>query len=764
MRHGIFCLASAYAAGTLLARAFQFPAWPCLAVLLASVAAAVFFLARGRLAVASAALLAGVAAVAAYASALALSTPADSITRVLAAGGPAGDGAVLAFRGTVLGVVSEDRREGRPLFRYRMNLGAVRLAGRFCPSSGAAFLYASDEIPYGSAVEGTAFWRLPASAANPGEFDYRAFLANSGVVSIARAGEGTITVVGRSAVRVAGRFSAAARRELLARLDALGLGAQGIIPAVLLGDRSDLPDESRDAFVRSGTMHLLAISGMNLTIVAGLFWWLLRVLGASQKASSLFSLAVAVAYIMIVGASPPVVRAGLMLGIFCLGVVTDRDTRALSVVSAAALIMLVAQPLQLYDVGFQLSFVSVLGLFYLGVPLGRGLAARLKRSRLPLRSAAAQLAYGIAVSVGTGAAVVPLTAYYFKIASFIFPLANLVLIPATTAMTVAGFVAVGLSFVSAALASLAALSASGAETTIVALATVFSKVPGAYSYLPAGPAWLVVAAYGFLAALALAAARGRHVAAVMLAGLAACAALVFAAVLPGRSHHPEVFALSGSRGPALLVLDSKCRTVLFLAHDTSEAAAAATICPFLFERGLMKVDLLVETAGSDARLRGGLESRVGMGKVLRQRRFRVPDGPAAPPAEDGAFTSFGPGDVVRGPGGVEIAFHSPRPIDFSNPGGAHFEGLVADVSVGGRRAVVVVDATDGCLAICGGKLVPRPDALCVLSYQGSPAALEGFRARLAPRAFAIAGRDFAGALPSVSISLDEKPAPRRIMP
>jgi len=759
-----FCLAASFGCGIVASRLS--PASPLLLVIVFAAAAAMTLLLMllGRDSLSAAALLVSFAAAGAYDGALALSTPGDSITGLLAAGGPAPAGGVMRFEGAIAGRTGRDVYGDRKVFRYVLRLNRVEIAGRPRGVSGKALLDAADDLPYGSVVQGVAFFDLPRAAANPGQFDYRANLANAGISCRARAdAPGAVRVTSKPRLFSVGRIFAAMRQALLQKMETLGLDRQGVIPAVLLGDRSALPDTTREAFVRSGTMHLLSVSGLHLVIVAGFFLWFLRFFGVSMKISSAVTMAVAICYTLIVGPQPPVVRSAIMLGFFCFGIITDRPTRALSVVSTTALAMLVFAPLQIYDVGFQMSFAAVLGLFYLGGPLAGYFADQVSRMRLPLPGLVREIANMFGVSVGAGAAVAPLGLYHFGVVSLVSPLANLVLIPTTWVMMVTGFAAAGLSFASVKLAGLAALPAAGAEASLVAIAGLFSRVPLAYVYVSA-PLWITAAMYAYLVALSVAAARGKGLAQVLIAGLAAANALAWPALLPTRERPPEVVTLEDGRGAAVAVLDGKGRTVIFVGRRGSADTGRDLISPFLLSRGISTISLLVETAGADARIRDVLSERFMLRNVVRQRKFLGSPDFDGLPRPTAAACDVSPGDTVRLSHGLEITFHGGRPIDFLGPPEPWHEGLIADVRLSGRRAVIAADVTGGCLAVTRGKIEPRADVLCALNCGGAQDMLGAWEKGLAPKTILRTPSVKPSEGGSVSVTLADEPVVRRFRP
>ncbi|MDP9249971.1 MAG: competence protein ComEC family protein, partial [Chloroflexota bacterium] len=187
-------------------------------------------------------------------------------------------------------------------------------------------------------------------------FDYPAFLARQGIAGIVRPRD--LRVVGSQTVGLPA-VAAEARNWLLRGLDdvipepeaALGAG-------ILLGARAGIAPEVADAFARAGLTHVVAISGWNIAIVAALIGGLTRPLetrpGGRWLAALLASSAVA-GYVLLTGASPSVVRAALMAGALLVARFGGSRAHAASALASAALVMLIAAPAVLWDVGFQLS-------------------------------------------------------------------------------------------------------------------------------------------------------------------------------------------------------------------------------------------------------------------------------------------------------------------------------------------------------------------------------------------------------------------------
>ncbi|MFM8379179.1 MAG: ComEC/Rec2 family competence protein, partial [Planctomycetia bacterium] len=135
-------------------------------------------------------------------------------------------------------------------------------------------------------------------------------------------------------------------------------GRAGLAAALLLGSREALPTDDTRKYMVTGTIHILSISGLHVGILAyGLF----KVLGFATVRRSRALLAVAVCtglYMVLVGAETPVVRATLLVWLSCLGAALGRSSPAINGLAAAAIVVLVAHPADVFRIGPQLSFLS----------------------------------------------------------------------------------------------------------------------------------------------------------------------------------------------------------------------------------------------------------------------------------------------------------------------------------------------------------------------------------------------------------------------
>lgn len=214
------------------------------------------------------------------------------------------------------------------------------------------------------------------------------------------------------------------REKMVGQLADSGMEGQqqAIVAAMALGDRSALEKSTREMFSISGASHVLALSGLHLSIIycLGIFLFRRR---RSNQIFQVLTLTAIWAYATLVGLAPSVVRAATMLTVYGLLDVIHRTHIPLNALALAAVIMLLGNPLMLWDVGFQMSFMSVLGIFVFYRPLFHVFGE--------LHQPIVRIVWGmICVSCSAQIGVFPLVMYYFGRFSCYFILTNFVAIPA----------------------------------------------------------------------------------------------------------------------------------------------------------------------------------------------------------------------------------------------------------------------------------------------------------------------------------------------
>src|SRR5258708_2862805 len=212
-----------------------------------------------------------------------------------------------------------------------------------------------------------------------------------------------------------------------------------LLAGILLGDASGLPDSIQQAFKNTGTAHIIAISGFNISIVAGIFvTFFSRMFGARRGA--LAAISGIAFYTFLVGASASVVRAALMATLALFALQVGRRQQGLNTLGFVAALMALWNPLVLWDAGFQLSFFATLGLILYGEPFRLAAENFLARYLSPSRAlqAAKLLTDYVLLTLAAQLTTLPIMAYQFKQISLVSIIANPFILPAQPAVEILG--------------------------------------------------------------------------------------------------------------------------------------------------------------------------------------------------------------------------------------------------------------------------------------------------------------------------------------
>ncbi len=420
--------------------------------------------------------------------------------------------------------------------------------GRFLnTATGRLVISPKDALPAG-------FWRVQghleaiAQTRNPGSFDYTAWLERRGV----RHG---LRVSSSSPTRDAG-FLGRVRDHLRAGVSA-GLSSvdAAFMQSLVLGwtdDLSSQPDPEpgtswRTAFSRSGLAHVLALSGQQVTLLLIALSWVLAPLGVRRYPALIAFL---IAYVLIVGPSPSVVRAALMGGAALVTLWLGRGRlEVLPALGLSAICTLLAGPRWIDDLGWQLSHLAVLGLAVFAPLLTRATAPfkpaptspRLERARWTVLSF---VALTLGTTLAAQAATLPLSASAFGIVPLASPVANLIAAPLVMVLVPLGFLAAALGPALGGIVNLivAPLSHLTLET---------ARVLSAWPALP----WGTVSSLGFLTYFASLTVIGLALYGRVRWNLALAAALaaMLVTAIPATRAHAQIVYLDVGQGDSSLI-------------------------------------------------------------------------------------------------------------------------------------------------------------------------------------------------------------------
>jgi competence protein ComEC len=353
----------------------------------------------------------------------------------------------------------------------------------------------------------------PSSARNPGDFDYAEYCRCQRVLalfychspqSVELVAQGSNWNLRRGIERIRTVGYRALERSLSSR-------QAGLAAAMFLGVREELDPDMREAFRETGTVHLLVISGLNVGILAVCIMWIARVSMLSDRAELALLAGVTLAYATLTGAQPPVMRATALVLVYCGARLMGRQALAYNAWAAAAVIILIINPSELFQAGTQLSFLAVAAL----VGVGQSWIARQDTTAvespwlasLPLRF---RMLYQLGkywmalvmVSFAVWLIVQPLVASRFLLftpSSIV--VGPLVSIPVTVAMA-SGFAVMTVGVLVPPVGYVFGMVCDRALALVIAIVDIAHATPGSYLVTGGPPIWWLLVFYGLLAGYA----------------------------------------------------------------------------------------------------------------------------------------------------------------------------------------------------------------------------------------------------------------------
>lgn len=308
-----------------------------------------------------------------------------------------------------------------------------RMGGEECDNN--VLLYFPKDSVAEALTRGDKLWvhtRLapPSNNGNPDEFDYARYLTRKGVSTTGYVPVGHWRVIGHNDSRTLRQMALDYREKVVGLYRCLGFCGDNlaVLSALTVGDKENLSEDIRETYSVAGASHVLALSGLHIGFLYALLYFLLSLLWNRRPFFKPFGLLLIILFLwsfaFLTGLSSSVVRSVIMFSLLAISRLQPEKPLTLNTLSATAFLMLLYNPLWLFDVGFQLSFSAVAAI----ILIQPGLYNSLTVKHRILRYVWGLLTVSVAAQIGTA----PLVIFYFFRFSTHFLLTNLWVIPMVT--------------------------------------------------------------------------------------------------------------------------------------------------------------------------------------------------------------------------------------------------------------------------------------------------------------------------------------------
>lgn len=440
----------------------------------------------------------------------------------------------------------------------------------------------------GETIAVTGVLYKPKPALNPGAFDFSVYLAKAGVFAGFSGRQ-----ISRYDDQIENRWGRWGLQERITRsqLNWLDSPKGQLVTSMVLGSQAvDIPFDIRDQFVKAGLAHILAASGTQVSLILGCILMLAK--RFSVKAQLLLGTGALIVFVCLTGIQPSVLRATIMGFGALVALVTQRKVKPLGSLLVAATLLLVFNPLWIWDLGFQLSFLATLGLLVTVPPLTKSL------DWLP-----PAIAFLIAIPLAASLWTLPLQLYVFGMVAPYSTLANIISAPLISIISIGGFISALAAVIYSTAGSATAWLLDYPTQFLIGVVQLFNKLPGNSFAVGTISVVQLLLLYGLISILSINKQWQRRW---WLVGLVAVSLVAFP-VWQTKAAQFRVTILAAAQEQVLVIQD---QGQVILINSGEADTASFTVLPFLQKQGVNQINWAV-AVDSQPRLRTGWLQMLG---------------------------------------------------------------------------------------------------------------------------------------------------------
>ena len=576
--------------------------------------------------------------------------------------------------------------------------------------------YLSDELNYGDKVELIGNISIPSTSRNPGQFDYKNYLkrqkprieAVAGIVSannIKILSEGNGNYFFTFIYDLKKQLNAVIERHVKER-------SIPLVNSILLGNREKVPENLMDGFMETGTIHFLAISGLHVGILVVSLHYLLRLSRLNTRFLAIIIILVVFLYAAITGMNTPIIRAAIMVAVYYGAFIINRRWDLPNSIAAAVFIILLINPSDLFNVGFQLSVLAVLGIIYTSnrlenyfwksTLLVEKLQAKEERNEIWLQFKV-YCRKAFCVSLGAWVAVMPLIAYYFHIITPLTVLLNILVFPLVWLILVGGFIVLIAGLIFPILATPFAWLISYSEMALENLILLFSTNPKTFFYIST-PLWIWIVIYYLIVIFFILRERLKiKMAYMIIATLTISNIFVFSGLFGRSQDCLKLTCFDVRHGASFFIQFPGGKNMLFdTGTKNNYDVGEFVVAPFLRQKGIKKIDTIVISHEHDDHCNGipSILERFKVDNVF-VNKFFLQSGSKIELLKLIKEEKVKTGLIA---GGLEIKGYEPAKITVLNPPDKdtlRYEGFpVENISVNDSASVLLIDYKGYRILLC----------------------------------------------------------------